>query len=116
MQNMTIRSRKPYRDRVAIVAEILKMAYGGVQKTSIMYKVGLSSLMLNRYMRLMMNAKLVEVGLLNNKIVLKATDRGKEFLLHCHEIIDLLETEDSTLRKPYRRIQAQAPLVSYDHM
>lgn len=112
MQNVTIHSRKPYRDRVAIVAKILEMACGGVQKTNLMYKVGLSSLMLSRYMRLMMNAKLVDVGLMNNKVVLRATDRGKEFLLHCQEIIDLLETEDDALRKPYRRIQAQAPFAS----
>lgn len=112
MQNITAHSRKPYRDRVAIVAQILEMAYGGVQKTNLMYKVGLSSLMLGRYMRLMMNAKLVEIGLMNNRVILRATDRGKEFLLHCQEIIDLLETEDNALQKPYRRIQAQAPLAS----
>jgi predicted transcriptional regulator len=112
MQNLSIRSRKPYRDRVAIVAEILEMASGGVQKTSLMYKVGLSSLMLGRYMRLMMNAKLVDVGLMNNKVVLRATEKGKEFLLHCQEIIDLLENENNTLHGPCRRIQAQAPFVS----
>ncbi|HXX87221.1 MAG TPA: winged helix-turn-helix domain-containing protein [Candidatus Acidoferrum sp.] len=112
MQNLSIRSRKPYRDKVAIVAEILEMASGGVQKTSLMYKVGLSSLMLGRYMRLMMNAKLVDVGFLNDKVVLRATERGKEFLLHCQEIIDLLETENNALHRPSRRIQAQAPFVS----
>jgi predicted transcriptional regulator len=112
MQNVTIHSRKPYRDRVAIVAEILEMACGGVQKTNLMYKVGLSSIMLSRYMRLMMNAKLVDIGLMDDKVVLRATDRGKEFLLHCQEIIDLLETENDSLRKPYRRIQAQAPFAS----
>jgi predicted transcriptional regulator len=105
MQNMDVRRRKPYRDRVAIVAEILEMAYGGVQKTSVMYKVGLSSLMLNRYMRLMMNAKLVDITLMNDKMALKATDRGKEFLHHCHEIIDLLETESDNLHRPYRRME-----------
>jgi predicted transcriptional regulator len=115
MQNMNARSRKPYRDKVAIVAEILEMACDGVQKTSVMYKVGLSSLMLNRYMGLMMNAKLVDMALLNSKVVLKATDRGKEFLRHCHEIIDLLETEDENMQKPYRRISVRVPLVSWDH-
>lgn len=112
MQMVTLRSRKPYRDRVAIVAEILAMACGGVQKTSLMYKVGLSSLMLDRYMRLMMNAGLVNVAFLNKKVVLRATDRGKEFLLHCQQIVELLETEGNSLRKPYTRIQARTPLVS----
>jgi predicted transcriptional regulator len=105
MQNVNVRSRKPYRDKVAIVAEILEMAGHGVQRTSIMYRVGLSSLMLNRYLRLMMNAKLLDIVLLNNKVVLKATDRGMEFLHHCHEIIELLETEDDNRHKSYRSIQ-----------
>jgi predicted transcriptional regulator len=93
LQNADIRRRKPYRDRVAIVAEILGVAYGGVQKTSVMYKVGMSSLMLNRYLRLMMKAKLLDVTLMDNKMALKATDRGKEFLHYCQEIVDLLDTE-----------------------
>lgn len=104
-QKTNAHSRKPYRDKVAIVAEILEMAYNGVQKTSIMYGVGLSSLMLNRYMGVMMNARLLDIALLNDKVVLKATDRGKEFLHHCHEIIELLETEDDDRHRPYRRIQ-----------
>jgi predicted transcriptional regulator len=100
MQRLTVRCRKPYRDRVAVVAEILEMACQGVQKTSIMYKVGMSSVMLNRYIQLMKNAKLVDMILLNSKIVLKATERGKEFLHHCHEIVDLLEAENTDVRRP----------------
>jgi predicted transcriptional regulator len=103
-QKMTIQHRKPERDRVTIVAEILEMARGGVLKTNMMYKAGLSSLMLGRYLGLMMNAKLLEVVLLNNKIMLKSTDRGIKFLYHCHEIVDLLETEEDRNR-PFRRIQ-----------
>jgi predicted transcriptional regulator len=108
LQNMIARRRKPYRDRVAIVAEILEMAYGGAQKTSVMYKVGMSSLMLNRYLRLMMRAKLLEATLMNNKIALKATDRGKEFLHYCREIIDLLETESDKAQWSYKGIEIAA--------
>lgn len=105
MQNINAQCRKPYRDRVALVAEILEMACDGVRKTNIMYRAGMSSLMLNRYLGLMMNAKLLDIVLLNNKEVLKATDRGMEFLHHCQEIKELLETEDDSRRKPYRKIQ-----------
>jgi predicted transcriptional regulator len=112
MQRLTVRSRKPYRDRVAIVAEILEMACDGAQKTSIMYKVGMSSVMLNRYVRLMMNAKLVDMALLDSKVVLRATERGKEFLHHCHEIIELLETENGSARRPCRKIETRALWVS----
>jgi predicted transcriptional regulator len=103
-----VRRRKPYRDRVAIVAEILEMAYGGAQKTSVMYKVGMSSLMLNRYLRLMMKAKLLEITLRNNKMALKATERGKELLRYCHEIIDLLEIESEGTDRPCRGIEIPA--------
>jgi predicted transcriptional regulator len=100
MQNMNARSRKPYRDKVAIVAQILEMACGGAQKTSIMYRVGLSSLMLSRYLELMMNAKLLDVVPASDKVTLKATHRGMEFLYHANEIIELLETEDNNRHKP----------------
>jgi predicted transcriptional regulator len=105
LENMVARRRKPYRDRVAIVAEILEMAYGGAQKTSVMYKVGMSSLMLNRYLRLMMRAKLLDATLMNNKIAFKVTDRGKEFLHYCREIIDLLETETDKAHWPSKGIE-----------
>jgi hypothetical protein len=48
---------------------------------------------------------LLDIVLLNNKEVLKATDRGMEFLHHCQEIKELLETEDDSRRKPHRKIQ-----------
>jgi predicted transcriptional regulator len=105
---MIARRRKPYRDRVAIVAEILEMAYVGAQKTSVMYKVGMSSLMLNRYLRLMMRARLLDATLMNNKIAFKATDRGKEFLHYCREIIDLLETQSDRAHWSYKGIEMAA--------
>jgi len=108
LQNMAARRRKPYRDRVAIVGEILDMAYGGVQKTSVMYKVGMSSLMLDRYLRLMMRAKLIDVTLTNNKMAVKATNRGKEFLHYCHAIMDLLDAESDRSRWPIKEIEIAA--------
>jgi predicted transcriptional regulator len=104
MQNINVRNRKPYRDRVSIVAEILEMACDGVQRTSIMYRVGMSSLMLNRYLGFMMNARLLDIALSDGRVVLRATDRGKEFLRHCYEIIQMLETGDDG-HKPSRRIE-----------
>jgi len=92
---MDIRRRKSERDRVAIVAEILEMAREGVLKTNIMYRAGLNSIMLNKYLGLMMSAKLLDKVLLNGRVVFKVTKRGMEFLYHCYEITRLLETEDS---------------------
>jgi predicted transcriptional regulator len=104
MANINVQFRNSGRDRIAIVAEILEMARQGMLKTNIMYKAGLNSHMLNKYLDLMANAKLLEKILLNNRIVYKATHRGTEFLYHCYEIERMLETENRT-GKPDRRVQ-----------
>ena len=101
---METRLRKRERDRIAIVAEILEMARGGVLKSNIMWRAGLSYEMLNGYLGLMMNAKLLDKVLKKNKVVFKPTDRGIKFLYHCREIMELLETEDNG-HEPCRRIQ-----------
>jgi predicted transcriptional regulator len=101
---MDIRRRKSERDRVAIVAEILEMARDGVLKTNIMYRAGLNSTMLNKYLGLMMSAKLLDKVLLNGRVVFKATKRGIEFLHYCYEITRLLEPEDG-INKIGERVQ-----------
>ena len=101
---MEIRLRKRERDRIAIVAEILEMARGGVLKSNIMWRAGLSYDMLNGYLGLMMNARLLDKVLLKNKEVFKPTERGMKFLYHCREIMELLETEDNG-HEPCRKIQ-----------
>jgi predicted transcriptional regulator len=103
-KNMSVRLRKRERDRIGIVAEILEMARGGVLKSSIMWRARLSYIMLNGYLGLMMNTKLLDKVLMNKKIVFKTTDRGLKFLHHCYEIMELLETEDDG-NKLYRRVQ-----------
>ena len=94
MANINVQLRNTGRDRIAIVAEILEMARLGVLKTNIMYKAGLNSTMLNRYLGLMMNAKLLDKVLLKGRDAYKATHKGTEFLYHCGEIERLLETEN----------------------
>jgi predicted transcriptional regulator len=91
---MSIRLRKRERDRIAIVAEILEMAREGVLKSNIMWRAGLSYDMLNGYLGLMINAKLLDKVLIKNKVVFKASSKGVRFLYHCHEIMDLLGTDD----------------------
>jgi predicted transcriptional regulator len=104
MANINVQLRNSGRDRIAIVAEILEMARQGILKTNIMYKAGLNSHMLSKYLDLMTNAKLLERVLLNNRVVYKATHRGTEFLYHCYEIEKMLEVENGT-NKPDGRVQ-----------
>jgi len=90
------------------------MARGGVLKSNIMWRAGLSYEMLNEYVGLMTDAMLLDTVLMKNKVIFKPTDRGLKFLYHCHEIMDLLETEDDG-HKPYRRIQLLPNSLSH-HM
>ena len=101
---MEIRLRKRERDRIAIVAEILEMARGGVLKSNIMWRGRLSYDMLNGYLGLMMNARLLDKVRLEKKVVFMPTERGMKFLYHCREIMELLQTEEDGC-EPCRRIQ-----------
>jgi len=102
---MSVRLRKRERDRIGIVAEILELARQGELKTNIMWRARLSYLMLNGYLDLMMNNKLLGKTLLDNKEVFKTTDRGMKFLYHCHEMTELLETQGDDGHRLYGRIQ-----------
>ena len=110
MANINVQLRNSGRDRIAIVAEILEMARQGVLKTNIMYKAGLNSNMLNRYLALMINAKLLDKVLLKDRVVYKATHKGIEFLYHCYEIERLLETENLA-NKPNGRTQLLPSII-----
>lgn len=72
-------SRK-HRDRLNIMAEILKIAKGGTLKTPITYKANLNSAQLDEYLSL-----LLEIGLLkktNNeeKAIYKTTAKGFHYI------------------------------------
>jgi predicted transcriptional regulator len=101
---MGVRLRKRERDRLGIVAEILEMARVGALKSNIMWKAGLSYLMLNGYLKLMMDTKLLDRQSLGEKVLFKTTAKGLKFLYHCYEIMELLETEDDE-HKLYGRIR-----------
>ena len=100
---MSVPLRKRERDRVAIVAEILEMARDGVLKSSIMWRARLSYFMLNGYLELMTNNRLLDRVLLNKRLVFKTTDKGLRFLHLCRQIMELLDAEDGG-NKLYERI------------
>lgn len=103
-EKMVLRVRESKRDRVAIIAEILEMARDGEFKSNIMWKAGLSYLMLNGYLKLMLVSGLLYESALNNKVMFKTSKRGLKFLYHCSEIMYILKSEDAE-NKLYGRIQ-----------
>jgi predicted transcriptional regulator len=101
---VVLRLRESKRDRVAIIAEILEMARDGEFKSNIMWKAGLSYLMLNGYLKLMMVSGLLHESALSNRVMFKTSKRGLEFLYHCNQITHILEGGDDG-NKLYGRIR-----------
>mgnify|MGYP001566467154 CR=1 FL=1 len=68
------------RDRLAIISVMLSYAAKGVGKTELMYKVGLSSAQLDKYVPVLVKAELLEVSKYTKRAMYKTTDKGRSFL------------------------------------
>ena len=82
------------RDRVYIIAEILKIAEDGSLKTQIMYKANLSFSQLNEYLSFLLRMKLLEIQKEERKKFYVTTDKGEEFLNKYGEINSLLRNSE----------------------
>jgi len=82
------------RDRLYIMAEILEIALEGVLKTQVMYKANLSFAQLNEYLRLMLDLKLLELTVNEEKSVYKTTSKGTRYLESYRKIRELLKKEE----------------------
>jgi predicted transcriptional regulator len=83
------------RDKMAVLAQVLTMASAGVRKNQILSEAGMSSEMLNRYLRLMTNARLLEEVPLDNKTGFRTSRKGTEFLQFYREIVSLMKNDDN---------------------
>lgn len=79
------------RDRLYIIADILKAARKGVLKTEVMYKAGLSFPQLGGYLSLLARLGLIEVSAKNGKLAYKTTAKGIRYLKCYEEISHLLK-------------------------
>jgi len=79
------------RDRLYIIAEILKAARNGIQKPQIMYKASLSFAQLTAYLSLLVKFGLLEATKQNEKIIYKTTSKGIRYLKSYEEIKHLLQ-------------------------
>jgi predicted transcriptional regulator len=78
------------RDRLEIIAVMLKAARGGIQKTQIMNGAGLSSLQLTEYLSLLVRLDLLEASKENGRPIYETTAKGKRILKAYEEIKHLL--------------------------
>jgi predicted transcriptional regulator len=82
------------RDRLYIIAEILKIAEDGSLKTQIMYKANLSFAQLNEYLSFLLQMELLEIHKEKRKKIYVTTTKGLEYLAKYGEISILLGNND----------------------
>jgi len=79
------------RDYVLIVSDILSRAVKGAKKTELMYKVGLNSAQLEKYMMWLVESELLELSNQETRPVYKTTVKGKAFLEAFGKLAELLD-------------------------
>jgi len=90
-------ARRQYRSRIQIAADILKIAKDGSRKTRIMYQGNLSFDLLQKYLDLLVNFDLLEIGGGAEKNYV-ATEKGQRFLEDYRELRKYSEMAESKKR------------------
>ena len=81
------------RSRIDIIIDIMDVAKGGVNKTSIVYRANLNFRLANKYLGLLQKQGLIENRL--DKYI--TTDKGKKFLEQAKELTLQLEQTGQNL-------------------
>ncbi|MGB8779278.1 MAG: winged helix-turn-helix domain-containing protein [Candidatus Bathyarchaeia archaeon] len=79
------------RDRLVIISVMLSYAAKGVGKTELMYKVGLSSAQLDKYIPVLVRSELLEVSNHTKRALYKTTNKGRSFLNIFDTLVRLLD-------------------------
>jgi len=90
-QSTLFQAKGNRRDRLAIISAMLSYAAKGVGKTELMYKVGLSSAQLDKYIPVLMRSELIEVSNHTSKAMYRTTNKGKSFLDIFCTLVKLLD-------------------------
>ncbi len=90
MRKAVERKGRKRRDRLYIIAEILRMAKNGSLKTHLMYGANLSFAQLNDYLSFLISTGLLKTAKEGNRSIFKTTSKGLEFLTNYDKIISLL--------------------------
>ena len=80
------------RSRMDIIIEVLDVAKGGINKTSVVYRTNLNFKLADRYLELLQKHGLIE----NRSDKYTTTDKGKIFLEKAKEITLPLEDQSQT--------------------
>ena len=83
------------RDRLGIMAEIMKVANGGRLKTQIMYGVNLSFSQVKEYLSFLTQMGFLKVHIENRKRVYETTAKGIKYIENYREMSNLLLTSET---------------------
>jgi predicted transcriptional regulator len=100
-------SKRQYRSRIQIAADILEIAKDGSRKTKIMYLGNLSFDLLQKYLDMLVNYDLLEVHSGPDKSYV-ATEKGRQFLIDYRELQKHSEIVDSKRRALQARMTLNA--------
>jgi predicted transcriptional regulator len=90
IQLLSLQAKGNRRDKLVIISTMLSYAAKGVCKTELMYKVGLSSAQLDRYIPTLLRSELLEISNHSRKAVYITTDKGRSFLDIFAALVQLL--------------------------
>jgi predicted transcriptional regulator len=90
-QYLQLQARGNRRDKLVIISTMLSYAAKGVCKTELMYRVGLSSAQLERYIPVLVRSELLEISNHSKKSVYTTTDKGRSFLDIFDNLVKLLD-------------------------
>ena len=104
--SLLTRTRRQYRSRLEIAADIIQIAKDGSRKTRIMYLGNLSFDLLQKYLKSLEQLNLVEVkSTPDGEKLYKVTDKGQEFLTDFYELQRHTEIVDDKRRNLQRALK-----------
>jgi predicted transcriptional regulator len=87
------------RGKIQITADILYLSTVAIKKTHIMYKANLSYEQVNYYLTDLLNNDLLSQHILENGIVFRTSEKGREYLKHYTRLMDLVNEREKENQK-----------------
>ncbi len=89
--HISSQTNKNRRDRIVLFSAILSCADKGINKTELMYKVGLSSMQFDKYIPVLGGCGLLEVSNHEKRAAYLTTEKGRRFVDKYGILIKFLE-------------------------
>lgn len=87
------------RGKIQITADILYLSTVAIKKTHIMYKANLSYEQVNYYLTDLLNNDLLSQHILEDGVVFRTSEKGREYLKHYTRLMDLVKEREKENQK-----------------